>query len=610
MTPEEIEKKLARLERQVQREKASRISAESILEEKSKQLYETNCNLSKAISELEKLTVAVDQSPVIVLITNVVGDVEYVNEAFCDISGYNKHQVIGKNINGLGLLLSAAPLDDIQTVLKEKLIWRGELQGIDRSNQSYKLQLSISPILATNGSTTHFLYNCEDVTQQKENEQKIYHLAHHDSLTNLHNRFSINGILEQAISSAERHGKMVSVMFIDMNRFKHVNDAYGHKHGDILLQQIAQRLQGICRRRNDFLARIGGDEFLIIHSDIHDISFSALTARAIIEVLSLPYYIEEQELISSPSVGVALYPNDGNTASELIKNADNAMYHAKKSKQQKFSFFTEELNNVVAEKNKLESDLRNAIDNNLLQLYYQPQIYLDNAKSFGVEALLRWEHCTDGFIPPDKFIPIAEERGLIYDLGNWVIDTAFKQLKDWLPKSEVAIKIAINLSAKQIEDSRFCDDLKSSLKKYDLDPTMIELEITESIAMKDPQQSISTLSELRELGFELSIDDFGTGYSSLAYLKHLPIQTLKLDRSFIDNLEEDQDNAKICKASISLSHDLGLRFVAEGVETSKQARYLLDNHCDVLQGYYLCRPVPANEAFTFIQEYKSHPFLP
>ena len=401
---------------------------------------------------------------------------------------------------------------------------------------------------------------------------------------------------------------MLSVMFIDMDRFKQINDTYGHKSGDGLLQQVATRLNGICRRKNDFLARIGGDEFLIGFTDINDISFAALTAQAIVEVLSLPYFFEDQELISSPSVGIALYPNDGENPSQLIKNADIAMYHAKKSGRRRYSFFTQELNKVIEENNLIEVELKLAMDSNSLELYYQPQIYLDDSKTFGVEALLRWNHPSWGFVSPEKFIPIAEERGLIYDLGNWVIDTAFKQLQDWLPTSSVTIKMAINLSAKQIEDKRFIDDLNAAVIKYDINPSMIELEITESIAMKNPEQSIATLRELRNLGFDLSIDDFGTGYSSLAYLKHLPIQTLKLDRSFIDNLEEDQDNAKICKASISLSHDLGLRFVAEGVETEGQAKYLSDHACDVLQGYYFSRPVPAADAFFYINQYSDHNF--
>jgi EAL domain-containing protein (putative c-di-GMP-specific phosphodiesterase class I) len=275
----------------------------------------------------------------------------------------------------------------------------------------------------------------------------------------------------------------------------------------------------------------------------------------------------------------------------------------KQNGRRRYSYFTKELNQIVDEKNKIEQELRIALAQDNLQLFYQPQVYLSQERVFGVEALLRWNHPTMGFISPDKFIPIAEERGLIYEVGSWVIKTAFAQQKKWKSLVDVPVKLAINLSAKQIENKQFISDIKGALLIYDIDPSMIELEITESIAMENPDHSIKTLNKLRELGFELAIDDFGTGYSSLSYLKMLPIQTLKLDKSFIDNLENDQDSLKICKASISLTHDLGLRFVAEGVETKWQASFLQENSCDVLQGYYFSRPVPADQAFEYMQNF-------
>jgi diguanylate cyclase (GGDEF)-like protein/PAS domain S-box-containing protein len=604
MTPEESRKKIEFLERRFQREKNSRIAAESILETKSMEVYTFNQKLVKAVSELEKLTVAVEQSPIIVLITDIKGIVEYVNQSFSAISGYTKQYVIGKNIRSLGLILDNEPMKGIKQVLKNKTLWQGEIRGASTTKQIYKLKISISPILSKTNDVTHFQFNCEDITRQKESEERIYHLAHHDFLTKLHNRLSINDILQQAVGSAERNKSIMSVLFIDMDNFKKINDTHGHKFGDAVLQQVASRLSATCIRKTDYIARIGGDEFLIVLSDIQDTNFIALTAKAIAESLSLPYFIEEQELRSSPSIGIAVYPNDGVSAEELVKNADTAMYHEKEKGKCKYSFFTKELNALIEEKSMLETELRQALDKNELELYYQPQIYIGDTKQFGVEALIRWNHTTLGFVSPEKFIAIAEERGLIYELGVWVIETAFQQLVDWLSVSDVPIKMAINLSAKQIEDKRFVPDLILAISKYGIDPAMIELEITESIAMENPQQSIKTLGAIRAIGFELAIDDFGTGYSSLSYLKHLPIQTLKLDKSFVENLEEDIDNAKICKASISLTHDLGLRFVAEGVETKEQARFLVDNDCDILQGYFFCRPVPAAAAFSFIHSYQ------
>jgi diguanylate cyclase (GGDEF)-like protein/PAS domain S-box-containing protein len=605
---DESHKKIKFLERRLQREKTARIAAETILETKSKEVYLSNQKLIKAVSDLEKLTIAVEQSPIIVLLTDIQGVVEYVNQSFTVISGYTKPQVMGKGIRSLGLILDKEPMEGIKYVMQNKVLWQGEIQGVSTTKQIYKLKISISPILDKAHNITHFQFNCEDVTQQKENEERIYNLAHHDSLTNLYNRFSINGILQQAVSSAERNKSIMSVLFIDIDRFKQINDTYGHKIGDVLLEQVASRLSAICIRKNDYLARIGGDEFLIVLNDIQDIPYAALIANTIVKELSLPYFCEGQELRSSPSLGIAVYPNDGQSAEELVKNADAAMYHAKENGRRQYSFFTKELNRLVEEKNMIEIDLRQALDKKEFELHYQPQIYLGNTKQFGVEALIRWNHSTLGFVSPEKFIAIAEERGLIYELGGWVIETAFLQLSEWLSVSEVPIKMAINLSAKQIEDKRFVADLRLLVRKHKIDAAKVELEITESIAMENPQQSIQILGEIRAIGFELAIDDFGTGYSSLSYLKNLPIQTLKLDKSFIDNLEEDSDNTKICKAAISLSHDLGLRFVAEGVETKGQAKYLFDNGCDVLQGYYFCRPVPAAVAFSFIQNYQAIQF--
>jgi len=603
MNENELIKKIAFLERKIQRERASRVTAESILEERSRSLYEANLDLINAVAKLKKLTAAVEQSPIIVLISDIFGHIEYVNHAFIQISGYTLEEIAGKDLLSLGLNIDEIPLDGVKEVMRSQTTWKGHIRGRGQSEQEYQLSISISPIVNDHGSVTHLLYNCADITKEKANEQKIYDLAHHDSLTGLYNRYSLDSILHQALSSAERSESRLAVLFIDMDRFKQINDTHGHKFGDMVLEQVAERLNGICRRKSDYLARIGGDEFIVVLTEIQDETFCALTAQAIIEILSLPYYLDGQELYSSPSIGIALYPEDGLNATSLIKNADAAMYHVKQNGRRKYSFFTEELNKIVEEKNHLEQELRKALETDALELYYQPQIYLSETRMFGVEALVRWNHPSLGFISPEIFIPIAEERGLIYQLGAWVIDTAFAQQKAWLGKTKTPIKMAINLSAKQIESQTFVQDMASAIEKHQANPSMIELEVTESIAMKNPEQSIETLKELRNFGFELAIDDFGTGYSSLSYLKMLPIQTLKLDKSFIDNLEADQNNVKICKASISLSHDLGLSFVAEGVETLWQANFLKAHKCDVLQGYYFSRAVPSKQALHYIQNY-------
>nr|WP_297349540.1 GGDEF domain-containing phosphodiesterase [uncultured Glaciecola sp.] len=605
----EMHAKIEFLERRLQREKTARVAAESIFEAKNKEVYLSNQKLVKAVLDLQKLTVAVEQSHIITLITDLQGIIEYVNKSFAVISGYTQQQVTGKNISSLELVLGTEYIQGMNHVFQHKTPWHGEVEGSSIAKSSYSLKITISPIMDKAESLTNFQFNCEDVTLQKKNKKRIYHLANHDSLTKLYNRYRIEGILTQALSSAKQTKNSVAVLSIDMDHFKRVNVTRGSKLGDAMLKIIASRLTDICIRNNDYIARIGGDEFLVILTDFEDISFIASTAKAIVDALSLPYFFwGGEELTSSPSVGVSVYPHDGQSVDELVKNADVAMCYVKAHGRGSYSFFTNELNRMVEENNMFEKELRIALVRDELELYYQPQIYLGDRIKFGVEALIRWNHATLGFVSPQKFITIAEERGLIYEVGAWVIETAFKQLLDWSSASEIPIKIAVNISAKQIADTRFVDDLRLLVNKYKINPHMVELEITESIAMEDPEQSTRTLNEIRSMGFELAIDDFGTGYSSLSYLKNLPVQTLKLDRSFVSNLEEDTDNAKICKASISLSHDLGLLFVAEGVETKGQARYLADNGCDVLQGYYFCRPVPAADALSFIQNYKIHSF--
>jgi diguanylate cyclase (GGDEF)-like protein/PAS domain S-box-containing protein len=324
---EDDAKKIAFLERRVEREKSARRASEFILEEKSHELYHANQKLLKAIRDLEILTLAVEQSPIIVLISDVAGVLEYVNQAFIDISGLKKADVIGQSIPSLGLNIKGEVKEGVRLVINEKLTWKSQITGIAPDGFEYQLSISISPVLDNDNKVAHLLYNCQDITKQKQNEQKIYELAHHDSLTGLANRYSIDAILEQAISTAQRNKTQVSVLFVDMDRFKRINDDHGHKFGDALLQQVAHRLQGICRRKSDYLARIGGDEFLVVLTDTKDSTFSSLTAESIIEVLSLPYLIEGQELKSTPSIGISLYPNDGTTTSELISNADAAMYH-------------------------------------------------------------------------------------------------------------------------------------------------------------------------------------------------------------------------------------------------------------------------------------------
>jgi len=600
MNQEEYEKKILMLERRVDRERNGRRTSEKLLEDRSRELYELNQSLLQSNKELVKLTVAVEQSPTLVVITDPDGLVEYVNHSFCDITGYQLKDIVGKNIRFLEISDAEKALEAINLTMLENRVWKGELSSKKKNNDDFIVSLTISPIYDEDSEVTHYLYSGEDITQQKQHEDQINHLAHHDSLTGLFNRFSLEERLSQAVYLADRSSKKVGVLYLDLDRFKSVNDSLGHKAGDDLLKQTASRLKGICSRKSDIVARIGGDEFVIVLTEIVDVTFLALTAKAIVEVLSLPYEIENHEINTSASIGICVFPDDTLDVDSLLKNADIAMYHAKEGGRRNFSFFTAEMNQKIIERLQLEKDLRDALSNEAFELHYQPKICSVNKRVCGVESLIRWKHKERGFISPEIFIKIAEESGLIYELGLWIIDTAFAQLKDWQSRGIDQVTMAINISAKQLDNEHFVADLESSLKKYSIPASSIELEVTESTAMSNPENAIEKLVSVRDLGFEIAVDDFGTGYSSLAYLKMLPIQTLKLDRAFVNNLENDPNNAAICMAAISLSHDLGLKVVAEGIETHEQMVFLIDHACDILQGYHFSRPLPAGEATEFI----------
>ncbi|MBF0264899.1 MAG: EAL domain-containing protein [Gammaproteobacteria bacterium] len=441
-----------------------------------------------------------------------------------------------------------------------------------------------------------------EIVERKNKEEKIHHLAHHDTLTGLFNRFSLEIKLEQAIAQNTRSNKQLAILFIDLDRFKIINDTLGHKAGDHLLVKVSEKLKALCQRQTDIVARIGGDEFVIVLSELTSPTFAALTGTALVQVLSLPVEYGKHELLTSPSIGIAIYPDDGESIDTLLKNADTAMYHVKESGRANFQFYTRSMNKLIEEKMLLEKELRTAIKENSFELYYQPQICTIEKRICGVEALIRWNHPTMGFISPERFISIAEESKLILDIGTWVIDQAFRQIISWNTQGYKDIRMAINVSAKQLESSSFVSNIEHKLKQYQVKPDLIELEVTESSAMVNPEEAISKLQEIRDLGIELAIDDFGTGHSSLSYIQKLPINNLKLDRSFVMDVEHNKNNASICLATISLAHSLGFKVVAEGVENKLQSQYLQDINCDILQGFYFSKPKPAQELEKLLNE--------
>ncbi len=488
--------------------------------------------------------------------------------------------------------------------IKQGEVWKGEIYNLRKDGQEYLASLTMSPIHNENNDIIHYLAISEDITRQKEHEARIFHLAHHDNLTGLLNRFSLESRLEQALAQAARYKTILGVLFLDLDRFKSINDSLGHKAGDLLLKQVAERLSAICKRKSDLVARLGGDEFVIVLSDIQSPTFAALTARAIVEVLSLPFECDHDEIRTSTSVGISIYPADGDGAEQLLKNADAAMYHAKDLGRGNYQFYTEDLNQAVEERLILEKALRQAIAEQSLELHYQPQVCVVERGVCGVEALLRWNHPELGFVSPEKFIALAEEVGLIQGLGLWVIKTALMTLNEWQQQGISGVRMAVNVSARQLVSDNFVAEVEQLIVQQGIDPAMLELEITESAAMDDPAKAIEILQRLRALGIELAIDDFGTGYSSLSYLKMFPIQALKLDRAFVMNLEHDENNAAISRAAISLAHDLGFKVVAEGVETLEQVRFLQRTGCDMLQGYYFSKARPSAEIVNYIAQFQ------
>lgn len=538
-----------------------------------------------------------------ILITDSDNRIMEVNAAFTELTGYQLREVAGKSPSMLASgHTPAATYKALWEHLEKANFWQGELWDRSKDGRVYPKWVSISALRDQQGNITHYIASFTDITDRKAAEAKIERLAHHDALTGLLNRYSLSMRLDQALLYARREQLRVAVLFIDMDRFKTINDSLGHQVGDQLLIEVANRLQGSVRE-SDIVARLGGDEFVVVLTNLKSLHELSSLAGKLFRSLGEPYSIANQRLHSSPSVGVALYPDDSDHAETLLKHADAAMYHAKNQGRNNVQYFKREMTEAATERLKIEQDLRTALVEESFELYYQPQVRASDRQIVGVEALVRWHHPEQGMMPPDKFIPIAEETGLIQALGTWILQEACRQLAAWRDAGLAPLRMAVNLSAHQLRSAGLVDQVAGLLAHHRLSAGSLELEITESVAMENPERAIGQLMALRDLGVELAIDDFGTGYSSLAYLKRLPIQTLKLDRSFVQDIETDANDAAISRATMALAHSLGLKVVAEGVETEGQAAILADvYHADLLQGYYFGRPQPAAQLLARLQQ--------
>ncbi|MBU2641163.1 MAG: EAL domain-containing protein [Gammaproteobacteria bacterium] len=522
------------------------------------------------------------------------GTLLQMNRAGLDmIEADSADQVIGHKVTGI---ITPASRKDFMALTQRVFAGgRGtlafEIVGLKGSRRW--LETHAVPLRDTQGKITALLSVTRDITERKAATEHIQHLAHHDALTDLPNRSLLHERLTQAILLAQRKNEALAVMFLDLDRFKHVNDSLGHQVGDRLLVEVARRLQ-TCVRASDTLARLGGDEFVLVLADVTGTHDATHAVQKMFAVLQQPFLLEGRELTITPSIGISLFPEDGRNADELIRNADAAMYQAKEAGRSTFHFYTADMNARALDLLALEAALRRALERNELVLFYQPKIELASGRMIGVEALIRWQHPEWGLVSPARFIPLAEETGLILPIGEWALREACQQAAAWRAQGQT-LTVAVNLAARQFRQPALAARVAAILAETGLDAAALELEITESAMMHDPQQVTATLSELKRIGVRIAIDDFGTGYSSLGYLKLFPVDVLKIDQTFIRDAPTHSRDAAIVRVIIEMARALELQVVAEGVETAAHLDFVQAMGCDLAQGYLFAKPMPASE---------------
>lgn len=535
-----------------------------------------------------------------IMITDSHNLIKSVNPAFTHITGYEAHEVMGKSPTMLNSgRHDHAYFQKMWYQLDTQGCWSGEVWNRRKGGEIYPEWLSLVVIKNSDNSVKEYVAVFSDITRRKQDEEHIRKQAHFDALTGLPNRFLLFDRLDQAIFSARREKWTLAMLFIDLDRFKSVNDSLGHPAGDELLNSVAKRLLSSIREA-DTVARFGGDEFVILIQDITEANTAAIVADKIIQELTRPFSLGEREIFIGASIGITLYPNDADDAASMLRNADMAMYKAKDAGRNRYHFFTSSMQEQVKDQVELEQDLRQALPRGELALHYQPIIHASSRQATKVEALIRWHHPKHGFISPDRFIPLAEETGLIEGIGRWVIETACKEVKGW-HDAGYPIGVAINLSGRQRELGFTAEDLSQILTQTRLPVEALTLEITESVLLENSDEVIDWLNAFRDMGISLSMDDFGTGYSSLSYLKRFPIDILKIDRAFIGDITEDNDAASLVVAILAMAESLGLTVVAEGVETERQVSFLVDRQCDYLQGFHFSKPLPALTLLNWLQ---------
>lgn len=548
--------------------------------------------------EKERAQVTLDSIGDAVITTDVLGNVEYLNPIAEALTGWTNDEAVGISSTSVFRIFSEDTGEIVESPITQCLR-EGQIVGsetntvlIHGDGHTISVTISAAPIRNRDDKVIGGVLVFHDVSEKQNHMKEMIHQAHHDALTGLPNRLLFNEHLSLALGQAKRRKSQLAVIFLDLDRFKLINDTMGHNVGDLLLKAGAERLKNALRE-GDTIARLGGDEFLVLLPEIAEAKEAATVTKRLLEAIIKPFVLDGNEVFISTSIGISLFPNDGDEIESLVKQADIAMYHAKELGRNNFQFFTHELNVKAQDRLSLENNLRKAIEREEFVLHYQPQVDLETDQVVGLEALIRWNSADRGIVPPASFIPIAEETGLIVPIGEWVLRRACEQNVKWQRMGYPLLKMSVNISARQFLQPNLVEIVESILKETELDPQWLELEITESIAMEKGEATVELLNGLKELGVLVSIDDFGTGFSSLGYLRRLPIDTLKIDQTFVRDISSDEKGEAVITAIISLARNLRLKVIAEGVETQTQWAFLKAKRCDVMQGYFFSKPLCA-----------------
>jgi diguanylate cyclase (GGDEF)-like protein/PAS domain S-box-containing protein len=572
----------------------------------------------KHLAQMEaKYRGLLEAAPDGMVVVNQSGEIVLLNAQAEKQFGYHRDELLGKKVKciipeGFAERLIADGTRTAAESLAQQIGTGIELCGLRKDGTRFPIEIMLSPLESPEGILVKAAVRNISVRKDSEKHlaqlmEQIAHSAQYDSLTGLPNRLLLNDRLGQAIALAHRHSSQVVVMFLDMDGFKHINDSLGHSTGDKLLQSIAKRLEDSVRAP-DTVSRQGGDEFIVLLQEVVHPKDAVIVARRVLEALAEAHSIGQHVLHITASIGVSVYPNDGQDAETLIKNADTAMYQAKESGRASYKFFRPEMNVRAVERQSIEEDLQGALERNEFTLHYQPKINLKTGAITGAEALIRWKSSTRGSTPPMQFIPVAEDSGQILPIGAWVLREACTQERTWLDAGLPVPAMAVNVSAVQFQNEKFLEDLFATLKETGLDPRHLELEVTESVLMKHAQFAAAILQILRNRGVRVSVDDFGTGYSSLSYLQQFPLDALKIDQSFVRGINTNPGETTIVNAIINMGRSLNMRVIAEGVETAGDLAFLKAHNCDEAQGYYFSRPVPAEQFARFLERHNPQSF--